>query len=34
MMWNLQDIMPNILMWVTIYNAVPTNHGIDEQWNR
>jgi len=30
----LQDIMCNILMWVTIYDQFLSNLGIDENWNR
>ena len=30
----LQDMMRNILMWVTIYNPFASNLGIDHNWNR
>ena len=30
----LQDIMPNIVIWVTIDDPFLTNLGIDENWNR
>jgi len=33
MLW-LQDIMHNILMWVTIYDPFTSNLGIDDNWNR
>ena len=33
-MWCLQDIMHNILMWVTIYDPFAGNHGIDDNWNQ
>ena len=33
-MWCLQDIMHNILMWVTIYDPVTSNLGINDNWNR
>jgi hypothetical protein len=34
MMCYLQDIMCNILMWVTVYDPFASNHGIDEQRNQ
>jgi len=34
MMWCLQDIMRNILMWVTINDPFASNLGIDDNWNR
>jgi len=34
MMRGLHDIMPNILMWVTIYDPVASNLGINQNWNR
>jgi len=30
----LQDIMPNIIMWVTIYDPFASNLGTDDYWNR
>jgi hypothetical protein len=34
MMCYLQDIMCNILMWVTAYDPIASNHGIDKQRNQ
>jgi len=33
MMWCIQDIIRNILMWVTIYDPFASNVGIVEDWN-
>jgi len=34
MMWCLQDIMHNILMWVTIDDPFANNLGIEQNWNQ
>jgi len=34
MMRCIQDIMCNVIMWVTIYDLFASNLGIDVNWNR